>query len=280
MWPCNCFSRILSFEVWRALQFRAGTSPPQPRFVEGHAPLTARGPHESGGGSVLAISAWNTLLQGPTPLTPTTLRLPRTRPREGGTDTGAVTRLRQINSKTLTCDELAQSPQCERGICRRVGGRHGCARGGEAAPAKAPEATPAKAPLAFRSNSPLTAAPSGRNLTPEPRCSIRCANIWVSSKKGCDQGQCGACPGHVGGRYVLSCLTPRRGGARASHQHRGSGRPQSACRCANSPSDLNSWCIPPALALAADECNPLFCRRGGHGSLKANSRGGKPAPSG
>src|ERR1700761_7277096 len=29
----------------------------------------------------------------------------------------------------------------------------------------------------------------------------------TGSKKGCDHGQCGACPGMVGGRRVLACLT-------------------------------------------------------------------------
>jgi xanthine dehydrogenase YagT iron-sulfur-binding subunit len=60
----------------------------------------------------------------------------------------------------------------------------------------------------------MTCTVNGREvrLSLDPRESLldvlreRCAS--TGTKKGCDQGHCGACTVHVDGRRVLSCLTP------------------------------------------------------------------------
>jgi xanthine dehydrogenase YagT iron-sulfur-binding subunit len=81
------------------------------------------------------------------------------------------------------------------------------------AQAQAPAAEPASTAASADGGVPLTLTVNGqtRRFEADVRTTLLDAlreHLGVTgSKKGCDQGQCGACTVHVDGRRVLGCLT-------------------------------------------------------------------------
>ncbi|MFI4966535.1 MAG: (2Fe-2S)-binding protein [Caulobacterales bacterium] len=107
---------------------------------------------------------------------------------------------------------MAQDSEPERGPSRR-GLLTGATGAAVALPLIAAAASPAGPPAAKSPRMDMTLNVNGQEhrVSLDPRTTLldalRDHLQLTGSKKGCDQGQCGACTVHIDGRRVLSCLT-------------------------------------------------------------------------